>query len=163
MRCFRSVLGALLLLTILEAVANAQSESLPPDLPFSNPTEPTRPAPLDPPIPPIPPTDDPLRPSDIEEPQTPEDIPGADELVFSVDRIEVVGNTVLENEIAALVQPLEGQEVSLSQLLDLRTDITNLYVDNGYVTSGAFLPNNQDLTDGEVQIQVIEGGLKLFR
>jgi hemolysin activation/secretion protein len=163
MRCFRSVLGALLLLTILEAVANAQSESLPPDLPFSNPTEPTRPAPLDPPIPPIPPTDDPLRPSDIEEPQTPEDIPGADELVFSVDRIEVVGNTVLENEIAALVQPLEGQEVSLSQLLDLRTDITNLYVDNGYVTSGAFLPNNQDLTDGEVQIQVIEGGIETIQ
>jgi hemolysin activation/secretion protein len=163
MRCFRSVLGALLLLTILEAVANAQSESPPPDLPFSNPTEPTRPAPLDPPIPPIPPTDDPLRPSDIEEPQTPEDIPGADELVFSVDRIEVVGNTVLENEIAALVQPLEGQEVSLSQLLDLRTDITNLYVDNGYVTSGAFLPNNQDLTDGEVQIQVIEGGIETIQ
>ncbi|PHJ58487.1 hypothetical protein VF14_18970 [Nostoc linckia z18] len=39
-------------------------------------------------------------------------------------------------------------------------DITELYIKNGYVTSGAFLPNNQNLTDGVVLIQVVEGEIE---
>jgi hemolysin activation/secretion protein len=89
--------------------------------------------------------------------------PEIEELRFSIDRIDVLGNTVLEAEIAALTQPLEGQELSLGDLLDLRTEITNLYLRNGYVTSGAFLPTNQDLTTGVVQIQVIEGSLEAIQ
>ena len=81
-------------------------------------------------------------------------------LHFFVDRIDIVGATVLEVEIAALVTPLEQQTLTLDQLLKLRTEITQLYVENGYTTSGAFLPNNQDLSDGMIQIQVVEGELE---
>jgi hemolysin activation/secretion protein len=82
---------------------------------------------------------------------------------FPVDRIEVVGNTVLQREIAALVQPLEGQTLTLDQLLDLRTAITELYLNQGYITSGAFLPTGQDLTRGVVQIQVVEGEVEAIQ
>lgn len=93
---------------------------------------------------------------------TPEPIPVPPEVEtvrFPVDRIEVLGNTVLADEIAALVAPLEGRELSLEDLLDLRTAITNLYAANGYLTSGAFLPAGQDLSGRVVQIQVVEGSL----
>lgn len=81
-------------------------------------------------------------------------------LQFRVERVEVLGNTVLQDEIAALTSRIENQEVTFNDLLQLRADITQLYVSNGYITSGAFLPNNQVLGDGVVQIQVVEGSLE---
>lgn len=79
---------------------------------------------------------------------------------FLVKKIEVLGTTVLKAEIAQLVQPLENSQVTFAGLLKLRSDITELYIKNGYITSGAFLPNNQNLTDGVVTIQVVEGELE---
>ena len=154
------VVGAIFWIGPVFSPALAQTETPQPNRPFPDPTDPTRPAPLDPPIPEPAPQDPSLQlPEEpAEEIEPPDEIPGGEDIVFEVDRIEVLGNTVLETEIAELVRPLEGQQLSLNELLDLRTQITNLYIQNGYVTSGAFLPNNQDLTDGVVQIQVIEGG-----
>lgn len=137
-------------------LAQAQTPPLP-DL-----TEPTRPAPL-PPVSPPPVPEVPLEVPPTTEPSPPTLPPGVEEVRFLIERIEVVGNTVLQTEIAALTQPLEGQELSLGDLLKLRTDITTLYGRNGYVTSGAFLPTNQDLTTGVVQIQVIEGRLEAIQ
>jgi hemolysin activation/secretion protein len=79
---------------------------------------------------------------------------------FRVDRVEVVGSTVLQEEIATLTQQVEKQDVTLNDLFQLRADITELYVSNGYITSGAFLPSNQDFSDGIVEIQVVEGVLE---
>ncbi|BAZ50274.1 surface antigen D15 domain-containing protein [Nostoc sp. NIES-4103] len=79
---------------------------------------------------------------------------------FLVKKVEVLGATVLKNEIAKLVQPLENRQVTFADLLKLRSDITELYINNGYITSGAFLPNNQNLTDSVVKIQVVEGELE---
>ena len=90
-------------------------------------------------------------------PALPNDIPAA---TFRVDDIQVVGNTLFEAEIEALVTPLEGREVSLAELLELRRKITALYVGEKYVSSGAFVPNNQELDDGIVIIQVVEGTLE---
>lgn len=77
-----------------------------------------------------------------------------------VAQIEVVGNTVLQAEIAELVAPYENREVSFDELTALRSAITQLYVDNGYISSGAFIPNGQDLSDGVVEMQVVEGELE---
>ncbi|MFQ4138728.1 ShlB/FhaC/HecB family hemolysin secretion/activation protein [Nodosilinea sp. PGN35] len=158
MHLLRVGLAALMMALALDL--GAQAQTLPPGSPLPEPTEPTRPAPLNPPLPaPIPPEEPLLRP----EPAPEESSPPAGELVFTVNRIEVVGNTVLEDEIAALVEPLEGNALSLADLLGLRTAITELYQSNGYVTSGAFLPTNQDLGSGVVQIQVIEGGVETIQ
>lgn len=85
---------------------------------------------------------------------------------FRVDRIEILGSTVLQVEIDKLVQAFinrlrtENRDATFDELVDLRSQITQLYIDRGYITSGAFLPNNQDLTDGVIQIQVVEGVLE---
>ncbi|MEA5464067.1 ShlB/FhaC/HecB family hemolysin secretion/activation protein [Leptothoe sp. PORK10 BA2] len=163
MHLYRSILGGLVLVFHCAYLAQAQTTPPLPNLPLPDLSEPTRPAPLDPPIPePLPPE----IPLEIPAPSAPDPQPLSPELGdvrFLIDRIDVFGTTVLEAEIAALTQPLEGQELSLNDLLNLRTEITNLYLRNGYATSGAFLPTNQDLTSGVVQIQVIEGSVEAIQ
>lgn len=83
-----------------------------------------------------------------------------DQSVFSVKKIEVVGNTILHKEIDALIKPLENTEITFEELLELRSQITELYIERGYITSGAFLPNNQVMTNNVITIQVIEGELE---
>lgn len=90
---------------------------------------------------------------------SPDLTPPAGERIF-IQQIEVQGNTVLQEEIAALIQPYQNREVTFEELLQLRSEITQLYINNGYITSGAFLPNNQDLSSGIVLIQVVEGELE---
>jgi len=79
---------------------------------------------------------------------------------FFIKQVEVLGNTVLQEEIAELIAPFENSEATFEELIDLRSKITQLYFDNGYITSGAFLFNNQPLNSGLVQIKVVEGKLE---
>ena len=72
----------------------------------------------------------------------------------------VVGSTVFEADtFDALLEDLTGEEIRFSQLLEARTRITDLYIEEKYITSGAFLPP-QTIEDGIVEIQVIEGSLE---
>ncbi len=80
---------------------------------------------------------------------------------FFVKEIQVKGYSVLENEIIKLKRSVEQKKkITFEDLLELRTQITQLYIKKGYITSGAFIPNNQDLTSGIVQIQIVEGELE---
>src|SRR5688572_9131485 len=57
-----------------------------------------------------------------------------------VEGIRVVGNTLLPAELLkATVEPYTRGDVGLEQLLRLQDEITMLYVQRGYVTSGAML------------------------
>ena len=80
---------------------------------------------------------------------------------FSIQEIQVLGNSRFHDEIEQLVLNLEEKkDISLADLLDLRTDITRLYIEGDYLSSGAFIPTNQELNDGIVQIQVVEGEIE---
>ncbi len=79
---------------------------------------------------------------------------------FRVERIEVVGSTVFKPEqFAAITNPFVGQEVTFAELLQIKDAIAKLYIDNGYVTTGALI-TPQTLEAGTVKIQVIEGSLQ---
>ena len=52
-----------------------------------------------------------------------------------------------------------GYELSFSQLLQARSAVTQFYVENDYITSGAFIPE-QEIAEGIVEIQVVEGSLE---
>jgi len=60
---------------------------------------------------------------------------------------------------AELLRPYEGQCLGSSQLNELLKSITQYYLDHGYVTSRAYLPQ-QDLADGELEVLVVEGQLE---
>ncbi|MEA5596760.1 ShlB/FhaC/HecB family hemolysin secretion/activation protein [Rivularia sp. UHCC 0363] len=80
---------------------------------------------------------------------------------FTITEIKVEGNSVLQEEINQLIKPLlEQKKITFEELLQLRSQITQLYADNGYITSGAFIPNNQNVASGIVTIQVVEGELE---
>ncbi|GJD19216.1 surface antigen (D15) [Rivularia sp. IAM M-261] len=98
----------------------------------------------------------------LQTPQTPQPTspPSPTNVPFYIKKIEVLGNTVLKDEISNLVKPYENKKVTFEELITLRTAITELYFNKGYITSGAFLLNNQDLNSGTVQIQVVEGELE---
>jgi hemolysin activation/secretion protein len=79
--------------------------------------------------------------------------------LFYVREVQVIGNTVLKAQIAAEINKFKRHIVTFDDLVCLRSRITQIYIDNGYITSGAFLPNNQDLNNGIIKFQVLEGGV----
>ena len=76
-----------------------------------------------------------------------------------VSTIRVEGSTVLTStEIATIVGPYEGRGVNSAELQAIRSELSKLYVSKGYINSGVILPN-QEVTDGVVVYQAIEGEL----
>jgi hemolysin activation/secretion protein len=61
-------------------------------------------------------------------------------------------------ELKSMAASYVNREVTTEDLESLRNQVTLLYIQRGYVTSGAILPD-QAVTDGVVAIQVIEGKL----
>jgi hemolysin activation/secretion protein len=79
---------------------------------------------------------------------------------FDVSTIVIVGNTrFTEAELAVYTKPLEGRKIGLTELRKAVDAITQLYLSKGYVSSRAFL-GNQEVTDGKVTIQILEGSIE---
>ncbi|MEH2401681.1 ShlB/FhaC/HecB family hemolysin secretion/activation protein [Nostoc sp.] len=93
----------------------------------------------------------------LEQPISGQDDPNAR---FQVDRIEVVGSTVFKPEqLTAITAPFVGRKLTFIELLQVKDAITKLYVDHGYVTTGALIVP-QTVEAGVIKIQVIEGSLQ---
>ncbi len=76
-----------------------------------------------------------------------------------VKKIHIEGSTVFTSEeLAKVTAPFENRELSTEDLEELRRALTLLYVNNGYVNSGAIIPD-QAVKEGEVTIRIIEGKL----
>jgi hemolysin activation/secretion protein len=77
-----------------------------------------------------------------------------------VRQIRITGNrAVSTEELAKIAAPYENRALSFSDLQELRDKLTLAYVERGYVTSGATLPE-QTITDGVVEIRIVEGELE---
>ncbi|MGK7922637.1 MAG: ShlB/FhaC/HecB family hemolysin secretion/activation protein [Trichodesmium sp.] len=105
---------------------------------------------------PLPPPEDLLQPPPVpsSSPQlSPLQIPGK----ITVNQFVVVGSTVFSpTELAEVLEPFTNRPISFAELLQAQSAVTQLYFDQGYVTSGAFIPP-QTLADGSVIIEVLEG------
>lgn len=78
---------------------------------------------------------------------------------FLLTGLEVRGVTLYEPaDLAPLIGTITGQETSLAELDDTAARITRFYRDNGHFLARAILPA-QEIIDGKVVIQVIEGQL----
>ncbi|MDJ0675956.1 MAG: ShlB/FhaC/HecB family hemolysin secretion/activation protein [Calothrix sp. MO_167.B42] len=89
-------------------------------------------------------------------PVLPEGVPGE----ITVEHFQVEGSTVFSAEkLAEVLKSFTKRPLSFAELMQVRSVITQLYIDNGYSTSGAFIPP-QTMNDGVVKIQVVEGGLE---
>jgi len=91
--------------------------------------------------------------------------PGTDELQLSkrpsvvVQEFRITGNSVFSDaQLAAVTDPYKGRPLSAEDLEQLRQRLTLLYVDAGYVNSGAVLPDQQ-IENGVVHYEIVEGRL----
>ncbi|MGF1935609.1 MAG: ShlB/FhaC/HecB family hemolysin secretion/activation protein [Nostoc sp. ChiQUE02] len=92
---------------------------------------------------------------------TPEEpLPGNFPQTIVVERFEVIGSTVFSpEELALATAEFTKRPISLTEVYQARSKITELYVQNGYITSGAYIPP-QTIQSGVVKIQVVEGKLE---
>jgi hemolysin activation/secretion protein len=82
---------------------------------------------------------------------------------FLVRRFTFSGATAFSNEkLDEIVRPWVGREITLDDLEEARRQVTLLYINAGYINSGAVIPD-QDVSGGEVRIQVVEGKLTAVR
>ena len=92
-------------------------------------------------------------------PTVPEGLPTVPGTI-TIDQFQFSGNTAFSaQELAAVTEPYTDRPLSFAELLQARSAITQYYVDNGYVTSGAFIPP-QELENGVLTVEVVEGNLQ---
>ena len=139
--------GLLLLFTALHS-GSVTAQELNPLTP-----RPTRPRESEP----LPLQDNPFDRS-LEAPPIPEsvlDIPGA----IIVEKFNFVGNTIFnQEELDRAIANFTDKPISFAQLVQAANVITELYISRGYITSGAYVPE-QSLNSKTVQIQIVEGSL----
>ena len=63
-----------------------------------------------------------------------------------------------DEELERLTAPFSDREINSEELLRARDAITDHYIEHGYLTSGAYIPD-QDADDGIVAIRAVEGVL----
>ncbi|MDB9538713.1 ShlB/FhaC/HecB family hemolysin secretion/activation protein [Anabaenopsis tanganyikae CS-531] len=135
----------------------SRSQQLPPPQDI----QPPAPSPLETPQPlqPLPPPAELLPPSfpDTQsQPPTLEDVPQT----ITVQKFDVVGSTVFSpEELAKVTAEFTNRPITLTELFQARDQITELYLNQGYITSGAYIPP-QAINSGVIKIQVLEGKLE---
>ena len=77
--------------------------------------------------------------------------------------VKFTGNTVIsDTQLQKIAQAYVGKPVLVGELEVLRQNISQYYSDQGYVNSGAVLPD-QHFQDGIIHYQIIEGKLSQIR
>ncbi|MEO0455606.1 MAG: ShlB/FhaC/HecB family hemolysin secretion/activation protein [Cyanobacteria bacterium P01_A01_bin.114] len=90
-------------------------------------------------------------------PTSPETSP--DEPRVAVQEIQVLGSTVFdEADFDPILADYEGRDLTIQELRQAADAVTQLYLNEGYITSRAIL-SNQTIENGVVQLQVVEGSL----
>ena len=98
---------------------------------------------------------------DLELPARPKSPSGTsiENLVVKVEKIEIVGNRAISDaELYAAADAYLSREVTLEELFRLQDELTQIYVNAGYLNSGALLVP-QDVGDGTVRYEITEGNL----
>jgi hemolysin activation/secretion protein len=131
-------------------------------VPFPRDTQPpsTTPLPDLAPDDPLPPAEELLRPvAPSPEPVEPDAPLDGDSVTLFVEGFRVVGSTVFsEAEFNEVLAPFTNRTLTITDLFAARSAVTQLYLDAGYITSGAYLPP-QAPENGIVTIQVLEGAV----
>ncbi len=78
----------------------------------------------------------------------------------TVENFEVSGSTVFSAaEFAKVTAPFTNRPLTPSELFQVRDAITQLYLSQGYINSGAYIPP-QKIQNKTVEIRIVEGGLE---
>ncbi|NEU83613.1 ShlB/FhaC/HecB family hemolysin secretion/activation protein [Nostoc sp. UIC 10630] len=138
----------------VEEEPNAVLTQIPSPVRPTIPKQPTKPIP--------PPADEDLLQTPTPSLPTPPKLPEIPQTIV-IKGFEFLGNTAFSNEeLAKVTQPFIGKPITFTELLQVEAIISKLYIDAGYINSGAVIPADQRFPkdQGIVQIQIVEGGLE---
>ena len=77
-----------------------------------------------------------------------------------VKKFDVVGSSIFSpEELNEAIKSYQNRPLTLPELFQVRSIITKLYTDKGYINSGAYIPP-QELNRGIVKIAILEGKLE---
>ncbi len=80
-----------------------------------------------------------------------------DKNCIKIKNIKVVGSTIYDkNDFKSLITPLINTCKGMTQLNNLAKKISNMYIEDGYITSRAYI-KTQNLSKGEIVISILEG------
>jgi hemolysin activation/secretion protein len=78
---------------------------------------------------------------------------------IEVRQFQFEGNSVFSDaKLVEMAQNYQGKKITAEQLQKFKSEITASYIKGGYINSGAVIPDQQ-VVDGVVKIQIIEGNL----
>lgn len=87
---------------------------------------------------------------------SPDNVPGA----ITISRFKIIGNQVIpQAEIDRVLNPYLFRPISFIELLEAQQAITQLYVNRGYLTSGAYIPP-QTIVNRTIKVEIIEGRIE---
>ena len=90
----------------------------------------------------------------VEEP-APQPVPEG--VSFTLKEVTVTGSTLFKPEVfTPIYSPYLGKKITYKDLEDIMTKIKAKYKALGYLTTTAYLPE-QDITEGKIEIKIIEG------
>lgn len=126
---------------------------VPPTQPFS-PNQTPKPKPE-----PLPPLEELLQPPTSTSP-APSSAPDLLPEKITVKRFEITGSTIFsQRQLDKIVAPYTNRVLDATEIFQVVAAITNLYIQRGYITSGALIPP-QTIQNGIVKIQIVEGTLE---
>ena len=165
-RLFQDYVVFLVILTSITAGSVRAQTPAPTTEPELPPQDIIPPTPL-PPLPETPPSQLPkpeeILPSSPEPTRPDEELPGTEKTI-TVTEFQFTDNTAFTlAELAQITADLTNKPLPLSRLLQLASEVTSLYAEQGYLTSGAIISipeSTQMQGEGVVKIQVIEGELE---
>ncbi|GBF85107.1 hemolysin activation/secretion protein [Aphanothece sacrum FPU3] len=87
-------------------------------------------------------------------------MPSNSSQTITVQKFRFEGNTVFsEADLERVTVLFTGRPLTFGELLEARSAVTQLYVNQGYVTSGAYIPP-QTMDQGLITIKIVEGTLE---
>lgn len=82
---------------------------------------------------------------------------------FTIDRVELVGNTVLSSsEAKRITTPFVGRQLGANRINLLMRRLTEAFIAKGYITTRAYL-GEQNLASGILSVTVVPGKIENFR
>ncbi len=80
-----------------------------------------------------------------------------DENCIEIKKIKISGSTIYKNnDFKYLIEPLINKCVGITKLNNFTKEISNKYIEDGYITSRAYI-KAQDLSNKVVNIDIVEG------
>lgn len=84
-------------------------------------------------------------------------------LSLVVTEFKFIGNSVFsDEELLTVISKYVGQKITTNELHVIKNRLTQLYIDNGYINSGAVLPD-QEVEKGIITYKITEGSLSVVQ